>query len=167
VSEAEARATLDDQPIGFSGSERLPPGPHHLRVERPDFASYERDVTLMPGRETSVDVRLLPTPEFRASYLSHAHRTLWIAAGLGGAGLASAVGGAIALGVTVNDLSQLVAVARDPTGAGVAGAVTAIGFVLLVTGTAMFVSAPSLDRFEHPHWQSRVRPGPTGVEIAF
>ncbi len=72
----------------------LPPGKHHLRLERAGFFPVERDVDV-PSRLThTINVHLQPTAETRAAYVDGAERTrFWSYAALG-AGALFAVGGA-------------------------------------------------------------------------
>jgi len=86
---------IDGAPrAGAGGAIALPSGRHRLRAERAGFFPFERDVTVLRGRRSSVHVALLPTPEKRASYRSSAvtART-WAWIGVG-AGAALAAGGA-------------------------------------------------------------------------
>ncbi len=104
VTESHPVVTIDGRARGVYASPlRLVAGPHHLLVERGDFEPAEREVTIDPGRTTSVRVTLEPTPEFRAHYMSRAQaQRTW--------GLVSVIGGAAVLaggiGLVVYDGQQ-------------------------------------------------------------
>ena len=104
VNELQPVVTIDGRARGVYASPlRLVPGPHHLLIERGDFEPAEREVTIDPGRTTTVRVILEPTPEFRAHYASRAQaQRTW--------GLLSVIGGAAVLaggiGLVVYDSQQ-------------------------------------------------------------
>ena len=82
---------------------RIPAGPHHLLVERGDFLPLERDFNLEPGRTSTLQVALEPTPEYRTSYESRSRsQRTW--------GLVSLIGGAVlvagGIGLVVYDAKQ-------------------------------------------------------------
>ncbi|HEV3193814.1 MAG TPA: PEGA domain-containing protein, partial [Polyangiaceae bacterium] len=104
VTESQPVVTIDGRARGVYVSPlHLVAGPHHLLVERGDFEPAEREVTIDPGRTTSVRVILEPTPEFRAHYIARAQaQRTW--------GLVSVIGGAAVLaggiGLVVYDGQQ-------------------------------------------------------------
>lgn len=87
VSEAQPVVTVDGRLRGVYASPlRLMAGPHHLLIERADFESSERDVTIDPDRTTAVRVVLEPTPEYRIRFAARARaqRTWgWVAVVVG------------------------------------------------------------------------------------
>ncbi|MBI5514983.1 MAG: PEGA domain-containing protein [Deltaproteobacteria bacterium] len=89
ASEPNAVATMDGRRIRPEG-DMVPPGAHRVRVEREDFLPEDRDVDLMPSRETTLTVHLDPTPAYRERYLSHVRGVRWTGVGVLGAGLALA-----------------------------------------------------------------------------
>ncbi len=101
VSETGAAAFLDERRFSFDGSERVPAGPHLLRVTRRDFLPWETDIDLPAGATITRAVALRPTSLYREEYLSNARRArtvAWVIAG-SGAALTLASVAAIALGV--------------------------------------------------------------------
>jgi hypothetical protein len=99
--------TVDGESKGiYSGSLRLPRGPHHVSVAAAGYLPFERDVNLDGSVTNVVHAELEPTPETRADYESRArfHRTWgWI-------GIASGVviggAGAVFLGVNASSKSS-------------------------------------------------------------
>ena len=101
VSESGAAAFLDERRFSFDGSERVPAGPHRLRVTRRDFLPWETTVDLPAGATVTRAVTLQPTPLYREEYLTNARRArtvAWVIAG-SGAALTLASVAMIALGV--------------------------------------------------------------------
>jgi hypothetical protein len=88
-SERDAVVFIDGEPRGaYAAPIELPRGRHRLRVERAEFFAFERDVSVERGARSAIRVELLPTPEKRAAYRSHAvaQRTwAWIGVGAGAA----------------------------------------------------------------------------------
>ncbi len=71
LSETQAVVTVDGASRGpYAAPLKLARGPHRLLVERGDFLSVERDVTLDGGKTTTVKIVLEPTPTYRAHYAS-------------------------------------------------------------------------------------------------
>jgi hypothetical protein len=73
ATETDPVLTVDGKPLGIYPSAtglRLPAGPHHLLVERAGFLPQERDVSVDPGRTTTLHVALDPTAETLAAYRS-------------------------------------------------------------------------------------------------
>lgn len=94
ANELGAVASIDGRRVASDGSEVLPPGPHRLRVERTDYLPEELDVDLAANRETTVHVRLQPTPVYRDRYMSHRGSVLttgWILSSVGVAAIAAGV----------------------------------------------------------------------------
>jgi hypothetical protein len=64
-----ATVTIDDQPIGplemvQQRGIALPPGPHRITVEAPDYLPWDRIVTAAPGdRPIAMQVELVRVPE--------------------------------------------------------------------------------------------------------
>jgi len=96
TSETEPVISVDGKSRGVYSVDglRLMPGPHHVVVERGGFLPVERDVTVEPGRTTSIRVMFDPTPETRAAYQGkRSSQRMWgIITGVGGLVLA---GGAV------------------------------------------------------------------------
>jgi hypothetical protein len=96
TSETEPVITVDGKSRGVYSADglRLMPGPHHVVLERGGFLPVDRDVTVEPGRTTSIRVVFDPTPETRATYQGKrsSQRTWGIISGVGGLVLA---GGAV------------------------------------------------------------------------
>jgi hypothetical protein len=66
VTETAPVVTIDGQPRGVYGAPvRVAAGPHHVMVERGDFIPAERDVSVDPGKTTTLRIVLEPTPETR------------------------------------------------------------------------------------------------------
>lgn len=125
VSEPSPIVYVDDEPRGTSLALKLPEGVHRVRIEHAGFLAAERDVTLSPGGQETIRVRLLPTPETRAAYESSVRKRKiagWtlIASGalIGGAGAVLTVLSAnrvTPLKNEINDLSERIAVGSgDP-----------------------------------------------------
>lgn len=93
LSEANAVVSVDGRPTlaGASGVE-LPRGRHALRVQRAGFFDVNREVVVPPAGATTVDVRLLPTPEYLAHYVDSAKRQRRTAVITGGSGLLTLAG---------------------------------------------------------------------------
>ncbi|HXX66716.1 MAG TPA: PEGA domain-containing protein [Polyangiaceae bacterium] len=87
VSEAQPVVTVDGHLRGvYVAPLRLAAGPHHLVIERGDFAPFERDVTVDPRRSTTVRIVLEPTADYRTRFAARARtqRTLgWVAVVVG------------------------------------------------------------------------------------
>lgn len=78
----------------------LPPGPHHVRIEAPDFEPIDRDLDLAPGAAESLAVVLVPSPppeppEPPAAEPGIGERYWWLWTALG----AVALGGAVTAGI--------------------------------------------------------------------
>jgi hypothetical protein len=97
VTETAPVVTIDGRSRGvYSGPLKLAVGPHHVLVERGDFMAAERDVTLDPGRTTTLHFALEPTPEYRARYTQRAQsQRMW--GWIGVIGGAAVVGGGVGL----------------------------------------------------------------------
>lgn len=107
ASEPDVVATLDGRRVAIDGSERVPPGPHRLRVARANFLTVERDVTLAPGALQVERVALLPTPAHRSALLAtarEARRNAWVVTAVGAAAL---VGGAVGVVLTTQRIDAL------------------------------------------------------------
>jgi hypothetical protein len=92
LSEPDAVLTLDGKPtVGHSAGLRLPAGRHSVRVERAGFFDVEREVVVTPGAN-SLDVRLLPTPEYLGDYVSQAKGQRTLSYVVMGAGAVVALG---------------------------------------------------------------------------
>ncbi len=97
VSETTALAYVDGRRIEINGTERVPPGPHRLRVERQDYLPFERDVNFTAGHPETVEVLLVPIPAYRENRLAAAgaqRRVAWFFTILGG-------GVAVSAGITL------------------------------------------------------------------
>ena len=90
--ETQVVVTIDGRAHGVYGAPlRLAPGPHHLLAERGDFEPIENDFAIEAGRATSLQLMLVPTPEYRAQFVSKAHtQRTW--------GVVSIVAGAVVAG---------------------------------------------------------------------
>ncbi len=68
---------------------KLPSGAHRLRVERSGFESYTRNIVVPETGTRSIAITLLPTPEYRADYVSRttSQRTWGYTALFGGAAI--------------------------------------------------------------------------------
>jgi hypothetical protein len=84
--------TIDGRPRGvYAEALRLAPGPHHLFAQRGNFEPVESDFSIESGRTTSLQLVLVPTPEYRAQFVSKAHtQRTW--------GVVSLVAGAVVAG---------------------------------------------------------------------
>lgn len=72
VSEPDAIVILDGKPaVNPAGGLHIPSGRHSVRVERAGFFDVDREVVVTPGAN-SLEVRLLPTPEYLGDYVSRA-----------------------------------------------------------------------------------------------
>ncbi len=99
ASEPGAVVTVDGRRVAVDGSQAVPPGRRRVRVERRLFVTVERDVDLALGARRTIDVRLSPTPAFRASWEAGAvaQRRRWVA--ILSVGAAVAVGGGVWFGL--------------------------------------------------------------------
>jgi len=111
VSESDATISVDTSIVGMSplASITLPSGPHTLRIEKSGFVRWARDVNVTANQSTGVDVKLVPSAEYRDAYHGR-NLALRIGAlsalGLGGLALASAGGLYAWRAVQANALSQ-------------------------------------------------------------
>ncbi len=94
VTETAPVVTIDGQSRGVYGAPiRVAAGAHHVVVERGDFIPAERDVSIEPGKTTTLRIVLEPTPETRARVAQRAQtQRMWGWIGVVG-GAAVAVGG--------------------------------------------------------------------------
>ena len=97
---------VDGRQAGTVTETRLPPGPHALRFEKAGFVSFERNVTLKESARTVVQPTLVPTPEARDAYVSHAKTTRTIGWSLVVAGAVVTIGSGIATAIFTGDLSD-------------------------------------------------------------
>ncbi|MES1182370.1 MAG: hypothetical protein ABUL60_01075, partial [Myxococcales bacterium] len=93
LSEANAVISVDGRPslAGASGLS-LPHGRHALRVQRAGFFEVNREVVVPPAGATTLDLQLLPTPEYLAHYVESAKRQRSTAFITGGSGLLTLAG---------------------------------------------------------------------------
>lgn len=108
ASEPDAVASLDGRRIPLDGSEPLPPGAHRLRVERRDFLTAERLVTLEEGGARVERVEMVPTAarlDGLRERARSARRDAWIVTSAGAAAL---IGGALGVGLATLRLDALV-----------------------------------------------------------
>ncbi len=77
-AEPAVSVAIDGVPRDQEKSVPLPPGPHHLHVEKTGFESLDREFEVVAGTTAQIDVALEPTPETRAAHESSisSHR-LW------------------------------------------------------------------------------------------
>lgn len=88
VSEPNAVVEVDSVPqTNPDAGLLLPRGNHAVRVQRAGFFEVERQVQLAEGTTSTLDVKLLPTPEYWADYVASSRRTRTIAYVLGGTGV--------------------------------------------------------------------------------
>jgi hypothetical protein len=87
ANELDTVTYLGDRRVPADGNDLVPPGQHHLRVERTDFLPEERDIDLSAGRNNDISVFLQPTPSYRENYFSGRRRSLVTGAVLTGIGL--------------------------------------------------------------------------------
>lgn len=93
ASEPNIVTLVDGRRVAPDGHELVPPGPHHIRVERNDFLPEEREVNLAAAQDNTISVFLNPTPEFRERYNSEIRTRRIVGISVGLAGLAIAGGG--------------------------------------------------------------------------
>jgi hypothetical protein len=93
LSETDGVVTVDGQPrLDHALGMRLPLGRHTVRIERAGFFDVEREVWVRSGPQ-SVDVTLLPTPDYLDEYVSSAKsERLWSTVALVGGGVVAAGG---------------------------------------------------------------------------
>lgn len=93
-----AAIAVDGLARDAAGPLALPPGAHRLRVEASGFRALERDVFVVEGTTTTVDVDLVPTPQTLAAHDASvaAHRR-WGFVGVG-TGLAAGIVSGLFLG---------------------------------------------------------------------
>ncbi|HET9953296.1 MAG TPA: PEGA domain-containing protein, partial [Polyangiaceae bacterium] len=94
ISEPGAQLSVDGVSSGlYAGPLRLPVGPHHVRVERAGFLSWERVIQVDPHKPNGVNVELEPTPQTRAEVARNAHQhRLWGIVGVAGGAVIAGLG---------------------------------------------------------------------------
>ena len=97
-SESNADVAIDGRIVGATpiGQVALGGGPHTLRVTKQGFVSWVRDIEIHKDEPTVVDVTLVPSVEFIASYDRRARlwrSSAYVSGGIGIAALAFGVGG--------------------------------------------------------------------------
>ncbi|HET7540320.1 MAG TPA: PEGA domain-containing protein [Polyangiaceae bacterium] len=93
----------------YTGTLRLPKGPHHVHLEQAGYQPFDQDITLEAGKPLLLTPYLLPTPEALKAHNDNVrmHRTWgWI---LTGAGVAVAGGGVAWLAVNSGKKSDTLA----------------------------------------------------------
>jgi len=88
ASEDGASVMIDDAIAGVTPLAQLdiPAGNHRLEVTKPGFVVSRQPLVVTPGKETQVQITLLPSAEFAATYSQQANRTrvlAWSAIGVG------------------------------------------------------------------------------------
>lgn len=180
-----ARLTIDGQAVSFDAVIPLDPGAHHVVVEAPDHARFEREVTLVEGvgAPVSVEPRLDPIAPAKpaASGVTPSiadttpDRTLpWV---LGGVGAASLIGAGVFYGLRASTLSDLDAscsarVDCDPSKRDLADrgrTYTIAGNVLLGVGVASIAAAVTIVVLTPSKRPVAVVAGPAqiGVRVCF
>lgn len=96
VREPNLNLSIDSEPLrSYTGTLRLPKGPHHLHLQQAGFLPFDQDITLDSAKPLLLTPYLRPTPETLKAHNDNVrmHRTWgWI---LTGAGAAVAGGGVV------------------------------------------------------------------------
>jgi hypothetical protein len=111
VSESVPEVSVDGiaQPAALAGV-ALIAGPHLVRVQRGGFLPFERQIYIAAGRDTTLLVNLIPTPETKVRYEESVRaRRVWGWSVVAAGALVTAGGGVYAA-VTRNDVSDARAV---------------------------------------------------------
>jgi hypothetical protein len=109
VSEEGATVRVDGSIRGVSPlySVTMAGGIHTVSVEKEGFILYRQDVKIVEDQETALNVRLLPSVEFKRQYTERARRVqtgAWISFGLG---VAALVGAGTTYGLSRSNASDL------------------------------------------------------------
>ena len=160
------RATFDGRPLAFDGLEALPPGPHHVVLEHPDFRRIERDVILEP-RATQTGRRLATLADDGASAARLDQRR-------GSRLPLSIVGGVIAvsgLAATVVGLLR-VQVVQDTTAwnifvVALAAPALISGLVVLAVSSVRYFTIPRLERYRPPRGHTQFMLSREGLGVSW
>jgi len=110
VREPNLNLSIDQEPLRlYTGTLRLPKGPHHLHLEQAGYQPFDQDIALDSKKPLLLTPYLMPTPEARKAHNDNVrmHRTWgWV---LTGAGAAVASGGVVWLAVNSSKKSDALA----------------------------------------------------------
>jgi TolB-like protein len=142
TTEEGATIEVDGVAIGTAplSEQSIASGPHRITVSKQGFIQYVQDVVVQPKLQTVLSAKLVPSPEFLASYKARTGTTRTLAWGttIAGASLAVVGGGLIASSFVMIELLRQEKGVTDPNESAVVTSLEATPIVAAqITGSAM------------------------------
>jgi hypothetical protein len=158
LSETHALVAVDGRPRGvYTGSLRLAPGVHRIRVERGGFAPVEREVEIAPGGTTTVPIRFEPNPDTLVAHAQEVERRRVRGIVTAAGGAAIAVAGAAVVGYNAAKIAAMCNPFANESsctsyqgGEVVGGVGIAVGTAALVAGTVLLATRGDPHRYDRP-----------------